>query len=52
MVKSWERNSGKWARNSVLANMREMVSFIDTKADDMGGGVFTKDAIGVSDGAK
>lgn len=37
---------------SVLANMTGDGSFIDTKADDMGGGVFTKDAIGVSDGAK
>lgn len=37
---------------TVLANLTGDGSFIDTKADDFGGGVFTKDAIGVSDGAK
>lgn len=37
---------------TVLANLTGDGSFIDTKADDFGGGVFTKDAIGVSYGAK
>lgn len=37
---------------TVLANLTGDGSFIDTKADDFSGGVFTKDAIGVSYGAK
>lgn len=37
---------------TVLANLTGDGSFIDTKADDFGSGVFKKDAIGVSYGAK
>ena len=37
---------------TVLANMTGAGSFVNTRANDFGGGVFAKDAIGVSDGAK